>query len=332
MSMRRPGILAALLMACALGACSKGDGGVKDEELAGLVVAPPDHAEPVDPDKAAGDAVELDRAFAIRHHDVATALGAHTVTITSSYEVKEGDKVVDSLSDKTTLEVAADGTFHALYDNSADYGREVVFRDGMLYLRPRYARWHRRAPNDKHEVTNLLDQMYEVAGDYFDLVAHAAEVSDAGAAQVSGRDGRKVEIKLAPTAGKPAPQPLTQKKWRESVVVTALSGEAVLDADAAIPLQAKVNSTFGFSRDGRSFTMSIEVSQEISGIGTEVAVVTPPPEETVDTPQRQKEVDERDFLLDRIAPPAKKSGGTNDALPPQVEPPPAEPAPVKAAE
>jgi hypothetical protein len=314
-------------LALGAGACSgNGNGGVKDEDLAGLVVAPPDEAPPVDPDKAATDPGELDRAFAIRHHDVAKALGAHTVKITSTYEVKEGDKVVDSLADTTTLEVAADGQFHALYENSADYGREVVFQDGKLYLRPRYARWHRRAPNDTHEVADLLDQMYAVAGDYFDLVAHAAEVNDTGAAQVSGRDGRQVAIKLAPTPGKPTAQPLTQKKWRESVVVSALSGDAVLDADTAIPLKAHFASTFGFSRDGRSFTMSIEVSQEISGIGAAVAVVTPPANETVDTPQRQKEVDERDFLLDGIAPPAKKSGGTDEALPPAPVAPPPVPA------
>jgi hypothetical protein len=324
MSARRLVIFGALL----LSACG-GNGGVKDEDLAGLVVAPPDEDAPVDPGKAASDAAELDRAFAIRHHDVAKALGAHTVKITSKYEVKEGDKLVDSLSDETDLEVAADGQFHAVYTNSADYGREVVFRDGTLYLRPRYARWHRRAPNDKHEVPDLLDQMYAVAGDYFDLVAHAAEVSDKGAAQVAGRDGRKVEIALAPSPGKAPAQPLTQKKWRETVVVTALAGDAVLDADTAFPLHAHFTSTFGFSRDGRSFTMTIEVGQEIGGIGTAVAVVTPPAEETVDTPERSKEVDERDFLLEGIAPPAKKSGGTDEALPPEPAPAPG-PAPAPA--
>src|SRR6187549_40588 len=150
MSVRRLGIFVALCVA-GLTACG-GDGGVKDEDLAGLVVAPPDEEAPVDPAKAATDATELARALAIKHHDVTKALGAHTVTIATEYEVSEGDKIVEALIDESVLEVSADGQYHAKYDNNRDYGREVIFLDGNLYLRQRYARWHKRAPNDKKEA------------------------------------------------------------------------------------------------------------------------------------------------------------------------------------
>ncbi|MCA9680076.1 MAG: hypothetical protein H6708_17290 [Kofleriaceae bacterium] len=293
--------------ACLAAGCS-GHGGVKDEELEGLVVAPDDQPPPVDVDKAATDGRELTRALALPDRDVA-ALGSHRVHITSKVEVKEGAEVVDSLSDDTILEVAADGQFHGKLDNSADYGREIIFTGGELYLRPRYARWHRRLPTEPGEPAHLRDELYAVLGDYFDLVGHAAEVSDKGAATVAGRAGRKVEIKLAPSPGKPPRQALTQRKWRESVTVTALAGEAVLDADHGFPLSAHVTAELGFVRDGRSFTMALEVTHELADFGAAIAIAPPPADETVDTPMRLREVDERDALLEGIAPPAKASGG-----------------------
>lgn len=298
---------AIVLLGLALGACS-GDGGIKDEELEGLVVSPPSERPPVELGKASADGVELGRALTTPHHEVAGKLGAHVVKVTTRIEVKEGDKVVESLSDETVLEYAADGQYHARYDNSADYGREVLWQSGALYLRPRYARWHRRPPTTDAEPQTIRDQMYAVAGEYFDLVAHAAEVTDKGAATVAGRDGRRVEIKLSPSPVKAPAETLTQRKWRETVTVQELAGEAVLDAEAALPLSARFTGKLAFSRDGRSFTMTLEVGHDVSAIGQAVALVTPPPEEVVETPERLREVDERDQLLEGIAPSSKKAG------------------------
>lgn len=299
--------VAILLVALALGACS-GNGGIKDEELEGLVVSPPAKRAPVGLDKATADGGELGRALTTPHHEVAAKLGAHQLKVTSRIEVKEGDTVVESLSDETVIEYAADGQYHARYDNSADYGREVLWQNGALLLRPRYARWHRRPPTSDAEPQAIRDHMYAVAGEYFDLVAHAAEVTDQGAAQVAGRDGRRVEIRQSPSPKKPAAQVLTQRAWRETVTVQELSGEAVLDAEAALPLSARFTARLAFSRDGRSFTMTLEVGHEIVSVGQAVALVTPPPEEVVETPERLHELDERDQLLEGIAPSSKRAG------------------------
>ncbi len=324
------------LIALAAGLCTAGctgDGGVKDEELEGLVVSRSEAPAAIDVARAATSAQELARAFAEPHQRVGE-VGAHTAKITTRIEVKEGAKVVEQLSDELTLELAADGQFHARLDNSADYGREVLFKDGLLYLRPRYARWHRRPPTDEHEVGALRDQLFAALGDHFDLVAHAAEVSDKGAAEVAGRAGRRVEIKRAPSPGKPRAQPIAQRKWRESVTVTALSGDAVLDAERGFPLQARFTAQLTFNRDGRSFDMTLEVGHDLAGFGQplpEGALALPPPEEIVDTPQRLREVDERDALLEGMAPPARQSGaatGPSGRGPEPTAPPP--PPPGKA--
>ena len=293
----------------------QGDGGVKDEELEGLVVSPPDEQAPVDVDKALRDGTELGRALSIPHHAVLEVLGAHTAKITARFEVKENNEIVDSLSDETLIEMGKDGAYHAAYNNSADYGREIVFDGKSLFLRQRYAKWHGRAPNDAREASRTLDEMYAIAGDYFDLVAFAAEVTDKGAEQVLGRGGRRVEIKLAPAGKKPKDQLLTQKQWRETVAVQELSGDAVLDAESGVPLQARFKASLSFSRDGRTFLMTLEVGQDLTGLGQEVAITPPPPEEVMSTAERMKEVDERDELLRGIAPPTRKGGVPGPSLP-----------------
>jgi hypothetical protein len=302
-------LLVLVSLACA--AC-KGDGGVKDQDLPGLVVSPP-APPPVELDRAAADGLELGRAIALAHHELAGELGPHTVTITSSYQVQEGGEVKEELSDKTVIEYASDAAYHALYENSADYGREVIWQDGMMFLRPRYARWHRRPPTDEDEPSTLRDEIYGVAGAYFDLVDHAAEISDKGVTELAGRTGRRVEIQLDPSPARPPVEALTQRKWRETVIVEELSGDAVLDAETAAPLQVKFTARLQYNRDGQTRTMTVQVDQQIAGIGQTVAVVLPAPEEVVDTPERSREVDERDMLLDGMAPKKKKAGGASKA-------------------
>jgi hypothetical protein len=311
-----------VVVTLAAAAC-KGDGGVKDEELSGLVVSPPSEPPAIDPDRAAGDARELARALSMRHDRLARGLGSHTATISARYEVREGADVVEQLAIDTVIEYASDRAYHARADNTADYGREVIWHDGVLYLRPRYAAWHRRPPTDEHEPVQILDEMYAFAGDYFDLVAHAAEASGKGSATVAGRDGVRIDLKRSPSPGAPATQHLTQRRWRQTVTVDDLAGEVVLDADTGAPLEARFDARLTFTRDDRRFEMTIGVSHELAGIGQDLAVAPPPPAEVVDTPERSREVDERDQLLHGMAPPRKCSGGAG------ATPPPAPPAPPR---
>jgi len=130
-------------LACA--ACGRSQG-VSDRDLGGLVVAANGKPEPLDIARAAKDPAELGRALALPHHAIVAALGPHEVTIATETIVTEGGKQVSELSDHATIELGDKGAYHAVYSNSADYGREAVFTGGQLYLRPRYQRWHQRAP------------------------------------------------------------------------------------------------------------------------------------------------------------------------------------------
>ena len=297
---------AALFATLALAACGRSPG-VSDQELGQLVIAPKQKVEPINVAKAAKDPAELTRALARPYRDTVTALGPHTYSIQTTTTVDEAGKRVTDLSDQTVIELGDKGAFHGTYTSSADYGREVLFTGGKLYLRPRYQRWHGRAPETPDEPVTVRDTFFEAIAATWDLLAPGTELTDAGAAQIGGRNGRKIVVKLAPTPRPPPAEPLTQRKWREKRAVEAVAGEIVLDAETGAPLSVKLQGIVSFSRDGRRFSMKLNADGAASAIGTLVPLEVPPSDQVVATPERLREVDDRDFLLQGIAPPSRRN-------------------------
>jgi hypothetical protein len=297
---------AVLLLASLVLGCGRSEG-VPDNQLGNLVIAPKTKADPIDVGRAAKDPRELTRAMMLPYHDVITALGPHTYRLSSETIVEEGGKQVEQLSDQTAIELGDKDAFSAVYTNSGDYGREVKFVDGKLYLRPRYQRWHGRDPEPPDEPIAIRDSFYEPIAATWDLLGPAAELTDRGSAEVAGRPGKKIAIALSPDHRALPAETLTQRKWREKRSIDALSGEVVLDAESGVPLSIKLSGAIGFSRDGRRFTMKVTLQAGAAAIGAPVAITAPPSEEVVATPERLREVDDRDFLLHGIAPPLRRN-------------------------
>ncbi len=172
-----------------------------------------------------------------------------------------------------------------------------------MYLRPRYQKWHQRAPEATDEPKTLVDSFYEPIAATWDLIAPGAELVDGGAVTVGGRKARKITVKRAAQPQKPATEPLAQRKWREGRLIDALDGEVVLDADKGVPLSVNLTGAVSFQRDGRRFSMKLSVKSELSAIGTPATIAVPGNDEVVATPERMREVDDRDMLLQGIAPP-----------------------------
>jgi hypothetical protein len=312
-AMRLAATLAALVLA---GACG-GDKGVEDEALGGLVVNPK-AATPIDIESAVKDPAELTRALANPHRAVIAALGPHTLTIETRTVVEENGKLVSELSDRAELEVGDNQTFHGVYTNNADYGREAIFiasagGGGKLYLRPRYQKWHGRAPESPDEPAQIRDGYFAAIAATWDLVAPGAELTERGTTTVAGRAGRKVAVKLSPTVREMPRETLSQRHWRETRSITALDGDT-LDADKGVPLAAKLTATVSFSREGRRFAMKLGLDASVTKIGS-VSIAAPAEGEVVATPTRRGEVDERDYLLHGIAPPIKKNKDGTAAKP-----------------
>jgi hypothetical protein len=304
----------AVLALCAA-ACGRARG-VQDQDLPGLVVEARKPEAPIDVDRATRDPAELGRALARPYRVVIAALGPHTAGVSSAITVDEGGHQVSELSDHAQIDNASATAFHAVYTNSADYGREAIFVDERLYLRPRYQRWHARDPESPDEPAELRDRYFEAIAATWDLLAPGAELADGGPLEVAGRHGRRIAIKRAAEPRDPPAEPIAQRKWRETRSIDAITGEIVLDTERGVPLAVKLDGAVGFTRDGKHFAMKVSVDSTLSGIGTSAAVAPPPASEVVTTPERRREVDDRDYLLQGIAPPLRRNpDGT--AIPPQ---------------
>lgn len=301
-------------LALCIAACGRPQG-VSDQDLPGLVVEARKADAPIDVARAAREPGELGRALARPYRVMRAALGPHSIAVNSATTVEEAGKPVSELSDHTRIDNGDATAYKAVYSNSEDYGRETIHVDGKLYLRPRYQRWHARTPEAPDEPELLRDRYFEAVAATWDLLAPAAELADRGAIEVAGRAGRKIEVRRSPTPGDPPAEAVTQRKWRERRSIDAVSGEIVLDSEHGVPLAVKLTGNVGFSRDGRRFAMKVSVDSAISGLGSAATIAVPSETELVATPERLREVDDRDYLLQGIAPPLRRNAdGT--AIPP----------------
>jgi hypothetical protein len=304
----RRGVASLSLAACiACVACGRAQG-VPDQELGGLVVDTKVPDKAIDLDLAAKDPAELSRALTRPYRLMVAALPVHSVILQSKTTVEEAGKITDELGETSSIALGDAGAFKGEYTNTADYGREVMYVGGKLYLRPRYQRWHVRAPETADEPATLRDSFVASIAATWDLLAPAAELTDLGPVDLAGRRGRKIAVKLSPSPAKNPPETQAQRKWRESRAIDEVTGEVVLDADKGVPLSVKLAGAVGFTRDGRRFNMKVSLTSTVSALGSAITVTPPPGADVVATPERLREVDDRDYLLQGIAPPIRKAG------------------------
>lgn len=297
----------AFALAAASGCTCGGSGeGRPDEQLGGLVRDEVAASSKVDLERAGKDRGELARALGLSHEQVGALVGPHAMAGKSHVEVREGATPVEVLDDETSIQLDGKGNYHAVLSNSREYGREVFFVGGWMYLRPRFGKYHKRRPADEAEPARVRGEIFGTVAAQFDLLAPAVTVSDGGKTEVHGRPARKVVLAMAKESGKRS-EPLAQRKWRESAVVKEVAGEIALDEKTGAPLRAALHGTVTFQRDGRSFEMRLESSHELSAFGSVPPVAAPPDEETVADISQRHELAERDSLLQGIAPPARKA-------------------------
>jgi antitoxin component of MazEF toxin-antitoxin module len=306
-------LAAAALIALASCRGSGSDSDTADDEhsddFGGLITsADPDDA--VDVDRAATDPVALVRALRLPHHRVAELLGPHVFHATSSVDVAvaggEGVGAPAEKLDVTARIEYADATrFHAVVENSADYGREIILSDGHLYLRPRYGAFHRRAPENEQEPAGWRDDIFSELSGHLQLFATGLAVRDGGAIDVAGRPARRIELSRASEPRQVRVGASPQRAWRSSAEVESLSGEILLDSQTGVPLRARIEGVVNARRDERPVRIHVIVEHAIEAIGQPVTITVPPEEEWVSTPVRSRELKEREHLLEDIAQPAR---------------------------
>lgn len=313
-----PITLGALL---ALGCASEGEGR-PDKDLGDLVIAPVTETPEVNVEEASQNPQVLLAALSLPHTWVATSVGSHQVRGHSTVRVQENDAVLQELDDTLVLDFDGEDRFHLTLDNSKDYGRHAIFDGESLYLRPRFGKYHARAPQSESEAGDIRDEVFAGASDYLDLFASQLEVSDRGAKTLDGRAVRQIALELAPKPNKRiAPATHTQRAWRNTIEVEAIEGLVSLDAESGVALALEFRGRIKYERDNRRFGMTLQANRSISDIGHERAIAPPAEELVMRIPVRRRELAERESLLKGIAPPARKThsprGSTKSSTPSQ---------------
>src|SRR6188474_2051821 len=113
-------------LALAAAACGRSQS-MTDRDLPGLVVEVQKTEAAIDLDAAAREPAELGRLLARPYRAMLTALGPHSAAVNTSTAVEEAGKQVSELSDHAQIDNADATAWHAVYTNSADYGRETTF-------------------------------------------------------------------------------------------------------------------------------------------------------------------------------------------------------------
>jgi uncharacterized membrane protein len=208
----------------------------------------------------------------------------------------------DAITTTTDLWIDKQGNFRLAESNDQDGGREVVRVGSELAVALRYGKLIRRPAQDP-EPQRFLEEGVGAPWAAWDTVRRFVGVVPAGSCAF--RLQKAAEPRPVPAAA------TALRKWRETVEVEALAGEARLDAKGG--LQAfSLNARFRADRDGTAIEGEIAVAASVE---VATALVTMPAAETL--PARQRTILEERALLGglggRAAPlptaPKKATGG-----------------------
>jgi len=206
----------------------------------------------------------------------------------------------DAITTMTDLWIDTQGNFRLAESNDRDGGREVVRVGSELAVALRYGKLVRRPAQDP-EPQQILEEGVGAPYAAWDTVRRFVEVVPAGS--------RAFRLSKAADqrAGLAASTPL--RKWRETVDVQTLVGDARLDASGGLQTFSLV-SHFRAVRDGTPIEGELAVAATVDAV---VAPVVMPAAETL--PARQRTILEERALLGGLAappalpPPAKKAAG-----------------------
>lgn len=250
---------------------------------------------------------ELVKAFSTPGAELDRRLGAHRVDATATMKISAAGKPEETLDETLTLDSDGKGALHVLHDTNRSnatpggLGMEAVVFGPDLYVKPRYGKYVRRRP-EGDELERLRAVVEGSGGAYLDLVQRWLVVTDAGEANVAGHAGRKLKLGAKPSPETPTSFTDPGKKWRETLDVKYIQGEAVVDAQSGVPLSLRLDTAYSFKRDNSPQPVSVTATFK-STVAPAQPVTPPPPAEAVASPVRPRPQEDRKFLLENLTEP-----------------------------
>lgn len=205
----------------------------------------------------------------------------------------DGTKPASPSTVTTTTDLWMDkqGNFRLVESNDQDGGREIVRVGGEVAVALRYGKMIRRAAQDS-ENARFVAEALGAPWAAWEIVRRQVEVEQPNQGVFRFKLGNRL---ASLPAGFPAAEGL--RKWRDTVEVTRLEGEATLARDGQVPLAFACKAAFRAVRDQPakvSIVGEIVISAALDEVG-KVADIALPEAETLRMRQRTV-LDERALL------------------------------------
>ncbi|HEY1587869.1 MAG TPA: hypothetical protein VGH63_19350, partial [Polyangia bacterium] len=197
-----------------------------------------------------GQPDELVRALSLAGRELDGKLGAHRMQATESLKLELGDRQAVTLDETFLVQADGRGAVHLTHDNSRGNGFEALAMGDDLFVRPRYGKFVRRKV-EGDELERLRAATETAAASDLRLLLRFVQTRESGTATVAGRAGVKVSLSARATPDVATAERDPGRKWRETVSVRYIDGDAVLDAKTGAPLAVRLDAQYTFVRDGK---------------------------------------------------------------------------------
>jgi hypothetical protein len=239
---------AALLLLCACGRHGDENLGLSNGQGAAIDVAKLTQPE------------ELVRALQLSGRALDGKLGAHRMDATESLKLELGDRQTAELEETFAVQADGRGGVHLVHDNSRGNGFEAVALGNDVYVKPRYGKFVKRKV-EADEVERLRATAETAAASDLRLVLRFVQAREAGTATIAGHPGIKVSLSARSSPDAAAAEPDPARKWRQTVNVRYIDGDAVLDAKTGAPLTVRLEAQYTFVRDGKPVQATLGYKQ-----------------------------------------------------------------------
>jgi hypothetical protein len=193
----------------------------------------------------------------------------------------DGSKPASPSAVTTTTDLWMDrqGNFRLVESNDQDGGREIVRVGSEVAAALRYGKMLRRTAQDSENV-RFLSEAVGAPWAAWEIIRRQVDLDESG----QGVYGLRLGNRLADLpAGFPPAEGL--RKWRDSVEVKTLEGQATLDLGNHIPLAFACKATFQAVRDQLPIAGDVTVSAALDQVG-KVADIAMPEAEALHVRQR----------------------------------------------
>lgn len=237
---------------------------------------------------------------ALRKLPSAHFAGAAMFRISAAGQAEEPGR--DAITTNTELWMDRHGQFRIVESNDHDGGREVVLYGRELAVAIKPGRMIRRGAQEP-EPTRLLEEAVGAPWAAWETVRRFAAV-DRGGSPGSFRITQSAKPQaVAASFGEATPL----RRWRDTVQVQGLEGEAEIDPKTGVPTSFKLRARFSATRDDKgppvALTGELAVSARLDGIGSTPLVAAPAAE---GLQARQRTILEERALLEDLGRPARK--------------------------